>query len=160
MPDGTDETRASPLVVFAIEGTRLALPLPAVERVLPMVAAPPLPRAPAIALGAINLHGRVLPVLDLRRRLGFPPRAPGLSTRLLVAAAGRRSLALPVDDVLGIEHVAADSVADPAAVLPGLRHVSGIVPLADGLLYIHDLESFLSLEEEARLAAALEDEPR
>ena len=41
--------------------------------------------------------------------------------------------------------------------LPGLRHLKGIVALADGLLLIQDLDAFLSLDEEARLAAALEE---
>lgn len=44
------------LVVFSIEGQRYALPLNDVERVLPMVAVSPLPQAPAVVLGVINLH--------------------------------------------------------------------------------------------------------
>lgn len=145
------------LVVFVIEEQQYALPLPAVERVLPIVAVSPLPQAPPIALGVINLHGKVLPVLDVRRRLGFPPRPYGLAAHLLVARTRRRTLVLPVDEVLGVRAVAADAVTSPDAVLPGIGHVAGLVTLADGLLFIHDLEAFLSLDEERRLTGAIEE---
>jgi purine-binding chemotaxis protein CheW len=147
---------ALPLVVFVIEGQRYALRLPAVERVLPLVEASPLPEAPVIALGVINLHGQVIPVLDIRRRFGFPARAYGPTAHLLVARTRRRTLAVPVDEVLGVQEVAATTVTAPADVLPGIGHVAGIVALADGLLFIHDLETFLSLDEEHRLEEALE----
>ncbi len=148
------------LVVFVIEGQRYALQLPAVERVLPMVAVSPLPKAPAVALGAINFHGSVIPVLDIRLRFGLPPREYALAAHLLVARTSRRTLAMPVDEVLGVNEVAAETVTTPDAVLPGIRHLAGIVALADGLLFIHDLDAFLSLDEEQRLTEALEEKKR
>jgi purine-binding chemotaxis protein CheW len=143
-------------VSFVIEEQQYALPLPMVQRVLPMVAVSPLPQAPSIALGVINLHGQVIPVLDIRRRLGFPARDYGLTAHLLVARTSRRILALPVDEVWGVREVAAEAVVPPAAILPHLGHIAGIVVLADGLLVIQDLEALLSLEEEQWLAEALE----
>lgn len=122
-----------------------------------MVAVSPLPNAPAVALGAINVHGSVIPVVDIRRRFGFPPRDYGITAHLLVARTSRRTLAVPVDEVLGVKEVAAETVTAPDSVLPGIGHVSGIVALADGLLLIHDLDTFLSLDEEQRLREALEE---
>lgn len=145
------------LVVFTIEGQRYALPLPATERVLPMVAVSPLPKAPEVAIGVINLHGTVLPVLDIRRRFGLPPRDYGPSAHLVVARTVRRTVALPVDEVTGVKAVAAEAVAEPGRVLPGIGHVAGIAALADGLLFIQDLDAFLSLDEEHVLAEALEE---
>lgn len=145
------------LVVFRIEEQQYALPLHAVEQVLPMVAVSPLPKAPAVALGVLNLHGKVIPVLDIRRRFGLPLRDYGLTAHLLVARTIRRTLTLPVDEVLGVRKVATEAVTPPDAVLPGIGHVSGIVALADGLLFIHDLDTFLSLDEERRLTDALKE---
>jgi purine-binding chemotaxis protein CheW len=143
-------------VVFRLEGQRYAFQTFAVERVLPMVALAPLPKAPAVTLGVINLHGTVIPVLDIRLRFGFPPRDYGITAHLLVARTSRRTLAVPVDEVVGVQEVTVDTVTAPAAVLPGIGHVAGIVALADGLLFIHDLDTFLSLEEERELTTALE----
>ena len=143
------------LVSFVIVEQQYALPLSVVERVLPMVTVSPLPHAPSIALGVINLHGQIIPVLDIRRRLGFPTRDYGLTAHLLVARTHRRTLALPVDEVWGVQEVPAEAVVPPHAILPHLSHVAGIVMLTDGLLVIQDLEDFLSLEEERRLTEAL-----
>ena len=145
------------LVVFVIEGQRYALPLRAVERVLPIVAVSPLPKAPAVALGVINVHGQVIPVVDIRLRFGFPPRDYGLTAQLVVARTARRTLVVPVEEVLGVTEVATEGITSPDAVLPGIGHVAGIVTLADGLLFIHDLDTFLSLDEEQRLTEALEE---
>ena len=144
------------LVVFALDGQRYGLPLHGVERVLPMVAVSPLPQAPAVALGMINLHGEVVPVVDVRRRFGFSPREYGPTAHLLVTRTARRRLALPVDQVSGVLEVRPEDVTLPDAVLPGIAHVAGIVRLPDGLLFIHDLDAFLALDEERQLSEALE----
>ena len=146
------------LVAFVIDGNRYALSLSAVDRVLPLIAVSPLPKAPAIALGVINLHGEIIPVLDARRRLGFAPRDYGVFAHLVIAQTARRAVALPVDETLGVMEVAGEAVRSPGAVLPGTAHVSGIVALPDGLLLIHDLDAFFSLEEERQLSGALEGE--
>lgn len=120
-----------------------------------MVAVAPLPQGPAVALGVINLHGQAIPVVDIRRRFGLPSRDYGLTAHLLVARTSRRLLAVPVDEVLGVKDVAAEAVTPPDTILPGIGYVAGIVALSDGLLFIHDLEAFLSLEEEQQLTQAL-----
>ncbi len=143
------------LVVFLIHDQRYALPVLSVDRVLPMVAVTPLPNLPAVALGVINVHGQVIPILDIRHRLGFPPKVYGLETHLLVARTTRRTVALPVDEVLGVREIQAEDVTSPEAVLPGINHVAGIVTLSDGLLFIHDLNTFFSLDEEQQVGSAL-----
>jgi purine-binding chemotaxis protein CheW len=143
------------LSVFSVDGHRYGLPLSVTERVLPMVAISPLPGCPPVVLGAINLHGDVISVLDVRRRLGLPHGEYGPAASLLVARTARRIVALPVDAVHGVMEFASDSVDPPDAVIPGMEHVSGVVALADGLLLIHDLDSFFSIEEEQQLAGCL-----
>lgn len=143
------------LLEFLLDGQRCALRVGAVERVVPMVAISPLPSAPPIAVGLINLAGAAVPVVDARRRLGFPPGDRGLSARLLVTRARHHTLALPVDEVKGVIEVDEADITPSPAVLPGIGQVSGIAALPDGLLFIHDLDAFLSLDEERGLADAL-----
>src|SRR4051794_6524254 len=90
------------LVVFALDGLRCALLLANVERVLPMVAIAPLVGAPDIALGAINVHGHVVAVVDIRARFGLAPREPEPTSQLLLVRTDRRSMAFPVDEVAGV----------------------------------------------------------
>jgi purine-binding chemotaxis protein CheW len=167
-PPPTDDTSSSDtfgqgsvcrLVAFRLEGQRYALHLPLVERILHMVAVSPLPRAPGIVLGVINFHGQVIPVLDLQRRLGLSSRNYSLSSTLLVARTNRRALAFPVDEVLGVQEVTEEIVTLPPTLCPGIGLLVGIAALPDGLLFIHDLDAFLSLDEEQRLTESLEGHP-
>jgi purine-binding chemotaxis protein CheW len=158
MVDQLTDLLKSPLIqllLFSIDGSHYALRLLMVERVLPMVEVAPLPNAPAITLGVINYHGKIVAVVDLRRRLNGSSREYGLADQLVVARTPRRMLLFPVDELLGVREVAADSVAQPNTILPGIGHVEGIVALPDSILFIHDLETFLSLDEEQQLSEAL-----
>jgi purine-binding chemotaxis protein CheW len=143
------------LLVFTLDRQRYALELEAAERVLPMVAVSPLPGCPDVVLGAINVHGDVVPVLDMRRRLGLAAGDYGPRARLVVAHTASRVVALPVDDVTGVAEVPMETVVAPETVHPDIGHVSGIGALSDGLLLIQDLDAFLSLDEERRLDEAL-----
>jgi purine-binding chemotaxis protein CheW len=144
------------LVLFRIQDRRCAFPLTAVERVLPMLAPEPLPDAPPIVRGVVNIRGRIVPVIDVRARLGLPHCDLGVSGRLVLARTRRRLLAAPVDEVDGVREADLGPVAPPESVLAGLRRLSGLLALPDGVLFIHDLESFLSLEEESSLTRALD----
>ena len=150
-----DKAPTIPLFVFFVEGQRCALSLPVVQRVLLMIAVSPLPEAPEVVLGVINLRGDVLPVVDVRRRLGFPPRPYGPAARLVVARTSRRALALAVDEAHGVAEVDAATITSADDLVPGTRYVAGIVALPDGLLFIHDLDTLLSLDDERRLDQAL-----
>lgn len=150
-----EQAPALPLLVFSIEGQQYALHVSVVQRVLPMVAVSPLPRAPEVALGVFNLEGEVIPVVDIRRRFGLPLRDYGPSARLLVVRTRRRTLALPADEALGVREVSAAAVTPSEAVMPRTQYVAGIVAVAGGLLFIQDLDAFLSLDEEQRLDRSL-----
>jgi len=146
-----------PYVVFRVEGQRYALHLLQVERVISMVAISTLPKTPPVVAGVINYRGSIVPVLDLRPRFGLRHREFGLTDHLLLVRTTRRMLALPVDEVLGVNEISVDNLLTPSAILPGVGYVTGIVALADGLLFIHDLEALLSMDEERRLAEAMDD---
>jgi purine-binding chemotaxis protein CheW len=144
------------LVAFAVDDRCLALDLDAVDRVVPMVAVTPLPRAPEVVLGAIDVAGAVVPVFDIRRRLGLRPREYGPDACLVLARTERRSVAVPVDEVHGVREVDAAAVAGAETLMmPGREHVAGVVALDDGLLLIGDLDAFLTVEEERMLRPAL-----
>lgn len=144
-----------PLVVFHLDEQRYGLPLAAVERVVRAVEVTPLPKAPEIVLGVVNVRGRVVPVVDLRRRFRLPARGLAPSDQFVLARAARRTLAMVVDSVAGLTECPAESVVAGETVLPGLGWVAGLVKLPDGLVLIHDPGQFLALEEETALDAAL-----
>ncbi len=146
------------LVVFLLNGQRHALPLAAVDHVVAAVEVTPLPGAPAIVLGAIDVGGRILPVFDMRRRFRLPERPIGPADQFLIARPARQAVALAIDEVRGVieDEQCAGLDIDPAGIVPGLEQFLGVVRLDDGLALIHDLEKFLSLDEARTLDEAME----
>lgn len=136
-------------------GGIVGIPAFAVQEIVRAVAISALPGAPPIIEGAVNVRGRLVPVLDLRRRLALPARALDPDELLVVLAVGDRHIALRVDDVDDVVEVPDDSVDSAEALSPALRGLAGLSARADGVLVIHDPAAFIGQAETERLDAAL-----
>jgi purine-binding chemotaxis protein CheW len=144
------------IFLFTVGGRRYALDLAVVERVVHAVAVTPLSDGPGTVLGVISLHGKVVPVVDLRRRLGLPGREILPEDHLVVARTAYRTVAFFADSVQGVVEEPEGAVAEGNEVAPGLDYVRGVVRLPGGLALIHDLDRVLSIEDHRRLDEALE----
>lgn len=141
--------------VLTLEDMRIALPLPCVERVVRAVHLAALPSAPDIVLGVVNLAGRVIPVVNMRRRFRLPERDISLTDLLVIARTGHRTVALVVDHASGVFEYAEPDVVNADTIFPGLEYLDGIMKLGANLILIHNLDRFLSLEEAASLDRAM-----
>lgn len=148
-------TAEVPLLGFHLGEMRYALEVHGVHRALRTVAISPLPAAPSIVIGVINVAGRILPVVDLRARLGLSPREPGLDDRLLWVESGNRELLLPVDRVDTVQHFSRDTILRATDIPDASPLLQGIVRLPDGLMFIQDLIRLLDLPEREALDRAL-----
>jgi purine-binding chemotaxis protein CheW len=145
------------VVIFEVASQRFGLPLDRVEQAVRIVEITPLPRAPAVVVGVINVRGSVLPVVDVRRRFDLPLRPSRLTDQLLVVDTPLRRLALWVDAVHGVVNYSPAEFSAAAALVPGMEYLRGIARLADGLVLIQDLEQLLTLAEERELTGAIDD---
>lgn len=143
------------VLVFEVGGQRYALRSIEVRELVRCVTVSPLPRAPAIIEGIINVRGAVVPVLDLRTRFRLPPKPAAHTDHLILASAGPRLVALRVDRALGLVRLEAGEVEDAKAVVPGADYLVAVAKLPDGLVLIHDLRTFLSQAEATTLDDAL-----
>jgi purine-binding chemotaxis protein CheW len=143
------------LVAFTLNRQPYALRLASVRQVLRMVEVTPLPKAPEIVLGVVSLHGAVVPVLSIRRRLGLTEREANLSDQLIVADSACRIVALVVDAVIGVVERPTEEITEAETIVPGAQYVEGIASLDKDILFIHDLDLFLSPQEESQLHDAL-----
>lgn len=110
------------------------------------------PRAPEFVRGVINLRGRILPVLDLRRRLGLGEVVVGRASRIVVVHLKGRLLGLLVDGAQQVLKVPVSQVepAPEEVVQKGGDYIRGVAKLTDRLIVLVDLERLLAHE----LAAA------
>jgi purine-binding chemotaxis protein CheW len=143
------------LVVLTLDDRRYALYLSVVERVIRAVDVTPLPKAPEIVLGVINVQGAIIPVVNIRRRFHIPEREMQLGDQMLIARTARRVVALIVDSAQSVVELSGDNLIPPKDIVPGTSYLDGIVKLGDGIVLIHDLDRFLSLDEEQALDTAL-----
>ena len=142
---------AQSLVVFTLNEWRYALHLAAVERIVLIAAITPLPKAPEIVLGVVDIQGRIVPVVDIRKRFRLPERQIRLSDHLIIASTSRHAIALRVDEVGGVIARPHGEPTTADQILPNLQYLEGVVKLEDGLILIHDLDTFLSPVEARQL---------
>jgi purine-binding chemotaxis protein CheW len=150
------EAQSAEVLVFMIGEVRCAIPLGDVREVVRAVALTPLPTAPSIVEGVIDVRGRLVPVLDLRGRLGLPAEPNRADQKLVIADAGDRRVAVRVDSVDWVTHLDERDVAEPDHVVRGIGYLAGVGRLPDGLVLVHDLATFLEQGEAEALAAALD----
>jgi len=143
------------LVAFILGEQQYALPLTTVQRVVRMVEVTPLPEAPEVVLGVIDFHGNIIPVMSMRKRFGFPEFETSLSDQLIVADTAIRRVALVVNSVTGVLERTTEEVTEAEKIVPGGQYVEGITRLGDGILFIHNLEHFLSKKEGEQLDGLL-----
>lgn len=148
------------VLTFTIAGVRYGVAADVVDEVVRAAAPTPLPGAPSVVLGLLDVRGAPVPLLDARRRFGHPPRPLDPDEQFVIArlAGGpdARRVALRVDRAEALVEV------DPAAIEDPRRHVAsaapqvaGVVALDDGLLLVHDVARFLAAAEAEALEAAL-----
>lgn len=134
------------VLVFTIDARRYAVDLACVTRIIRAVEINPVPKAPDSVLGIINMRGRIVPVLNLRRFLRRPERDLDLDDRLIILQAKERIVAFPADDVNGVFECPERAMVAGGAVLPEVTSLEGVMVLKDGLVLIYDLDRFLSSE--------------
>ena len=84
---------------FTLANELLAVPVEDVQEVMQQQPLTPVPLAPSHILGLLNLRGQVMPAIDLRQRLGFPPRDKDSEARLLVLKSDGHVFSVVVDDI-------------------------------------------------------------
>lgn len=144
------------VLIFEVDGVRYGLELARVREVVRAVAVTPLPRGPAVVNGIIDVRGETMPVYDLRRRFGAPEREVQADERFVIARGEKRTAALRVDRVHWTHRIEEGRMEMPSELVSRVQYVSGIVKLPDGMVLIHDLDTFLSASESLELEAELE----
>lgn len=148
-------TTGQGLVTFSLDDQRYAVYLAAVERVVPAFEITSLPQSPDIIAGVINLQGRIFAVADIRKRFGLPERELADTDQFIIARTQNKSIAIIVDKAHGVIEFTAAQQVQVNTVIHASTCIEGIVKLDDGMVLIHDLDKFLSLEERHKLDQAL-----
>jgi len=135
-------------VVFRLAGERYGLPIRSVKEIIVLREVTRLPEMAGYMEGIVDLRGRIIPVINLRRKLGLPSGSPERTVRTIVAEFGEAEAGLVVDEVDGVVRVDASSMEAPPQTAQGDgRAVSGITRFQDRLVILLDPAVVLEPQE-------------
>lgn len=145
---GRDEALTTLLCVY-MANECFGLPTESIREIIKLSDITEVPRLPGFLLGVISVRGAIIPVMDLRDRVGLGRSVPGRGTRTVIVQHGAQRFGLAVEGVAGLERFRAGAI-EPAPAIFGAarmgaeRYVSGLAR---------------SLDSPERIAMFLEIEP-
>ncbi|MBP2019718.1 purine-binding chemotaxis protein CheW [Symbiobacterium terraclitae] len=138
---------ASQYVIFRMDDQLYGADIAVVREVSYRTPVTRLPNAPHYVEGVIDLRGEVMPIIDLRKRLGLPGRPADGDTRIMVLSAGGITAAVIVDGVEQVISIDADTIAQPdsSVAVAGQDYVYGVARMDGRLVVLIDLSRLLSI---------------
>lgn len=135
------------LMAFWVANEEYAIDITDVQEIIKVPQITPVPRVPPFVLGIISLRGVVVPLIDLRRVLGFESLAPGRETRAVVLGGGGAPLGLVVDRTTRVIRVANSDVEPPPANLErrSAELIEGITRHGDRIIILLEGRAILDL---------------
>ncbi len=134
------------LLAFRLGSEDYVVMVEQVREVLRLWYITPVPNASPSVLGVTSLRGKVLPVVDLGRRLGLAPSVQDERCRIIVVAVGDEETGLLVDRVMGVRRVPPDAVRPAPETIEqgaGAEFLQGIIRSEEKLYILLDLEKAL-----------------
>ncbi len=137
------------IVGFRVGRESYGVPITAVHEIVRVPEITAVPDAPDYLEGVINLRGKIVSIIDLRKRFGEPAAQPSNRNRILVAEVNGKLLGLVVDSASEVLKIARSQIeAPPALVQEGrLNCVTGVGKLQGRLLILIDLARLLPAAE-------------
>jgi len=142
-------------VLFGLAGETFAVELLQLREILAKYEFTVTPNLPRTFRGVLALRGEPIPVVDLRRRFGFPDGEVTDQRRVIIVDLEPNPFGIEVDQVYRVATVDPTSIEPPPALTGGgrLPFVLGVTELPDGKLAIHlDMQQILSSVEQIHLA--------
>ncbi|MBI2839503.1 MAG: chemotaxis protein CheW [Acidobacteria bacterium] len=144
------------LVSFRLADEEFGIDILKVQEIIRMVDMTRVPNSPEFVEGVINLRGRIIPIIALRKRFGVEPRPPDKRTRIMVVEVDRKTIGFIVDSVSEVLRIPRSTVEPTPEVVSSVNaeYISGVGKLEDRLLILLDLNRLLTGSERSLLEGA------
>ena len=151
-----DSIAISQVVTFQLSNEHYGINIQNVQEIILIGQITSIPEVPSFVEGLINLRGKVIPVIDLRRRFGLTAGDYGENTRIIVTNTSQRTIGLVVDEVHEVLRLDGDQIEPLPEGLTNVdaAYITGVVKLENRILILLDVEVVISDETQARLVQA------
>jgi purine-binding chemotaxis protein CheW len=145
----TTSTTEQQLVFFDLAGEHYGVDIATVREIIQMQAITRIPGSESYVEGLINLRGVVIPVIDLRKRFGFPEAEKDKDTRIIVIHCHQQDIGMIVDSVTEVLRITSDSVEPTSSVIMNgdANYLIGTAKLPDRLVILLDVQQLLGEED-------------
>jgi len=142
------------LVSFKIGNEEFGVDILKVQEINRMMEITTVPNAPTFVEGVVNLRGRIIPVIDLRTRLGMIKVEHSIKTRIIVVELVDKTVGFIVDEVNEVLRIPRSITEPPPEMVAGIdaNYLTAVAKLEDRLLILLDLEKILDSEEAEQLS--------
>lgn len=130
------------LVTFNLNNEEFGIDILKVQEINRMTDIAKIPNAPDYVEGAINLRGNTIPIINLRKKLGFNAASTGESTRIVVVELKKAVVGFIVDSVSSVLRIPTDTIEPPPSIISNMEshYMKGVGKLDDRLIILLDLE--------------------
>ncbi len=137
------------LVSFNIGSEEFGVDILKVQEINRMVEITKVPQAPHYVEGVINLRGKVIPIVDLRKRFNLELKEYDKDTRIVVVDINGNILGMVVDSVSEVLRLPANTIEPPPEIVTGINseYIKGVAKLEDRLLIFLDLSKVIDISE-------------
>lgn len=134
------------LVVFSLASESYGVDIAKVSGIERMQEITRVPRTPCYVEGVINLRGRVIPVVHLRKLFYLPEEEMTKETRIVVVDIGGQPIGVQVDEVTEVLTIPKDAIEPPSSVITSadVDYLMGIAKLKDRMIILLDLDKMLT----------------
>jgi len=130
------------LVSFEVANEEFAVDILVVQEINRMMELTRVPQSPEDVEGVINLRGKIIPVIDLRKRFGLEVKEHSVDSRIIVVEVSGRTIGFIVDGVHEVLRISSDIVEPPPSMVCSIdsEFIAGVGKLEDRLLILLDLD--------------------
>jgi purine-binding chemotaxis protein CheW len=141
------------LVTFTLDNEEFGVDILKVQEINRMIDITRIPNAPPFVEGVINLRGKIIPIVDLRKRLGFEAKASDKSTRIIVVELDGIVLGFVVDSVSEVLRISESTVEPPPTLVAGIdsEYIQGVGKLENRLLILLELKKIFTVTDKKEL---------
>ena len=149
-----EKTDLLQLVGFKIDSEEFAINILIVQEIIKLLKITKVPNAPNFVEGVVNLRGRIIPVINLRTRLGMDEKKYDAETRIIVVDLSDKTIGFIVDEVKEVLRIPKSITEPPPEIVSGVdsEYITAIGKLEDRLLILLDLTKILSNSEHEQIA--------
>ncbi|MBZ4682933.1 MAG: purine-binding chemotaxis protein CheW [Fusobacteriaceae bacterium] len=137
------------VVVFILDKNYYGVHILQVQEIIKMTEITQLPNTPDFIKGIVNLRGKIVPIMNLRKRFGLAEQKENDNAKILILKLEELQFGIIVDEISEVEKVPASSIEAPPKIVAGVRgeFINGIAKTNDRLLILLNIEKILTLEE-------------